>query len=111
MKNTVDFAKVILFELGDCTLDGVSKGKNEIIVLRGSDEFLEECKQDHLYDEAVVYTERVLWGENHNYLKPLHEKPGVGPMSGGNKAVLPNGETLKIHDRFESQEMYDMLSR
>lgn len=73
---------------------------------------LASLKSCNLYNDALIYVERILWGESHDYLKPLHDKPNtVGAMYGGNYGRFEDGTILKIHDRYETQEEYDMYSR
>ena len=65
---------------------------------------------------------RMLWGEKHYYIEPvMRPKHTLGPMFGGSFADTSDGtwaeilgETvgrpIPIHDRFETQEEYDLLS-
>ena len=72
--------------------------------------------------EVFRLNKRMLWGEKHYFIDPV-KKPRwvIGPMFGGNFADTSNGtwadilgercgRPVPIHDRFETQEQYDILS-
>ena len=79
-------------------------------------------KNNEPFEDAMRLNKRVLWGEKHYYIEPVvHPKGKLGPFAGGNYATTSNatwsdilGERtsrpLPIHDRFETQEEYDLLS-
>ncbi len=72
--------------------------------------------------EVCRLNKRMLWGEKHYFIEPVMQpKHKVGPMFGGNFAYTSNGifadflgeritRPIPIHDRFETQEEYDLLS-
>lgn len=73
-------------------------------------------------EDVARLDKRMLWGEKHYYIKPVVKPKGfIGPMFGGSFADTSNGvwaeilgercgRPVPIHDRFETQEMYDTLS-
>ena len=88
------------------------------------DEIREWCEKTGTPVEDVArLNKRILWGEKHYYIRPFFEPEGkVGPMFGGNYASTSNGawaeilgertsRVLPIHDRFETPDEYDVLSR
>lgn len=104
--------------LGDCSNRGISSKYNEILV---------ECPRGYIEvdldnppENFCVVDKRILWGEKHYYVRPYREANGVGWMYGGCicdtsdsrwSELIEVGYPLHLHDRTESQEMYDMLSR
>lgn len=115
---------VYRFSLGDCTNHGLSSRKNTIDCYDGElSAIIEHCKQNNIDMNDVLYVvRRELWGEKHPYLTPLEwaaNKPNGNVCAGGNYA---NGDSrwyewfghylpLPIHDRIETWEEYDALSR
>lgn len=118
----------------DCTNGGVSGRVNSCTLF--SDCSIEEAVQyclDHNMrpEDQLIFEERTLWGEDHSICVPLvfpSKASGkvIGPMSGGNyvnqcgsdpayphlKGWAKNQSfPIPIHDRFETQEEYDLLSR
>ncbi len=96
-------------EGSDCSNGGISSKYDEVI--------LWSCEDSEAPENAVVYVDRVLFGKAAPYLKPVNPPKGlVGPMYGGcicytsNGAVPHNGEMLKLHDRYETQELYNKLT-
>lgn len=102
--------------LGDCTNGGLSS-RNKTILLehpRGNYDVDEQNPPDNL---CKVVT-RELWGSEYKHIEPYAKATGVGWMHGGNIAGCSDSRfselsqyALDIHDRTESQEMYDILSR
>jgi len=67
---------------------------------------------------ALKIVKRFLFGRDYYHLEPIDPCPSnqVGYMFGGNFAYssdsrFPNDYPLPIHDRSETQEQYDTLSR
>lgn len=72
--------------------------------------------------EVLRLNKRMLWGEKHYFIEPVKKPRGVcGPMFGGNYASTSDatwaamlgertGRPLPIHDRFETDEEYRILS-
>lgn len=116
---------VYRFSLGDCTNNGISSRHNTLTCFDGDlDEIKEYVEEKNIdMDRCLYVVRRELWGKPEPYLTPLKwaiKKPTSGPvMAGGNYAkgdsrwkewfghYLP----LPIHDRIETWEEYDALSR
>lgn len=72
-------------------------------------------------EKSLLLVPRTLWGEDHMYAEPLLKPTGRIQVFGGNYIVgdsaMPkySGRTttmpIPVHDRFETQEEYDALSR
>ena len=96
----------------DCTLDGVSS-KHDAFVLTGPG-VPKVFEPDEYAPELVLDT-------TGGYLRayPVDEPTGlVGPMFGGNFITSSdsrmrevNAYPIPVHDRYETQETYDLLSR
>lgn len=118
---------VVPFHLGDCSNNGISKGQSTLQLITNfhfeehfdeaknaeQNAFLAELRKQVEDPRMLIYVKRILWGQRHDYLKPLFAPGGekvIGPMFGGNKAVV-DGIEVKIHDRYETAEEYEVLSR
>jgi len=115
-------------DLGDCTNGGAtspanSQGKTVILFdpeIRNGNYALDKCK-----DDPRVICLRVVrrWiGTKNEYIhcEPINAKGDgcVGPMAGGNYVGSSDSRfcdvspyPIPVHDRFETQAQYDMLSR
>lgn len=95
--------------LGDCTANGVSS-KFDTIYIPCEEGFM---MSDKVNQEQILYPEKR--GENYWCVKPLTTPANcVGPMAGGNLAYSSDSRikhVYHIHDRFETQQTYDTLSR
>lgn len=119
-------------ELGDCTCGGASSRWNDLYLCRDyvtEDDVLEYCEENNCMDEVerFVQTEtRKLFGTRiYKNIKLVFEgrqkiRHMLGGMSGGNllyscdsrwEEITGCPYPLSIHDRYETQEQYDMLSR
>lgn len=111
--------------LGDCTNHGITSRHNDLILFwdctrKEAENYCEEKNIDK--DTALFLVKRELWGEDHSYAAPLiYPKNMVGPMSGGNFVYTCDSRLYKlnnltcaspipVHDRFDTQEMYEALS-
>jgi len=129
MKNSKNFSwqyvHVFRDSLGDCTNGGLSSKRDIIMCFDGELEAIKNyiAEKNVKAEDCLYVVRRELWGEPHPYLTPLNwaiEKPASGPvMMGGNYA---NGDSrwhdwfehylpLPIHDRLETWEEYEMMSR
>jgi hypothetical protein len=59
---------------------------------------------------------RNLFGREHLHAEPIDPPTGVGWMAGGNfiwtsDSRFPSDYPIAVHDRQESQDQYNMLSR
>lgn len=104
---------------GDCTNCGISSKYDELIVL--CDEGWIEIDENNLPENAVKVVKREPWyGKTIYHLEPCKKAVGVGWMFGGNYASTSDSRFAKmvgdmygavaIHDRDESQELYNALS-
>lgn len=105
-------------KFGDSSNHGISSRYSEILV---------ECPDgnmkvdlDYPPENFCVVEKRILWGEKHYYVRPYAKADGVGWMYGG--CIVDSSDArwskitecsypLHLHDRTESQELYDALSR
>lgn len=97
--------------LGDCTNGGISSKYDELLLVC-EDGYI-EIDENNLPENLVVIAEGF---RGHKYIRPYKDAEEVGWMSGGNIAYSSDARfnseyPLKIHDRQETQEMYDRLSR
>jgi hypothetical protein len=103
-----------LFPNADTTNGGVSRKYNSFVLVgEGVPEVFEERKDL----PALKLVKRNFGGRIYLHAEPFEKPEGhVGPMSGGNfvyscDSRFPNDYPISIHDRFETPEVYDMLSR
>ena len=102
---------------GDCTNHGIS-GREENTTMYLFDgctpsEALAFCEANGISEQrALIIDATTSCGRPYLKAVPLFKKPGyIGPMFGGN--YLHDGDRdlfIPIHDRFETQEEYDILS-
>lgn len=111
--------------LGDCTGRGVSSRHNTMTLFSNctKKEALQHCIDNCIdVDSALYLNMRELWGEDHPFAEPLIKPSNkVGPMFGGNFVYTSDSRLYRfggkyhlpipVHDRFETQEEYDALSR
>jgi len=67
-------------------------------------------------DTVVLLNKRQLWGDDAWYAEPFIKGRGVGPMFGGtfihtSDSRFPKKHPIPLHDRYESKEQYEILSR
>ena len=102
--------------LGDCSNGGISSRYKEILLI---------CPQGHVEvdennppENLCKLVERNIFGEVYKHVEPIAKPNGVGWMASG--AIVYTCDSrfrdmsaypLVLHDRCESQELYDMLSR
>lgn len=116
------------FDNDSCTNGGISANKKYLTIswgvksLEDADTDLVLCdgtngRTEPIQSEAHL---REVAGRMNGYLKAVPaggaKKGLIGPMSGGNYAMDSNGMSIlqfpvPIHDRYETQEQYDFLSR
>lgn len=104
----------------DCTNGGLSAKENDLLVL--CNEGFVKVTKDNLHQ--VV---RVCDRQGHRFVQPVVRNPvnarglrkDVGPMMGGNFLYTSDSrfsrhvsnQPIAIHDRWDTQEDYDILSR
>lgn len=113
------------FALGDCTNNGVSSRHNSMVAFDGDLEEIRQYAESKKIDvdKCLYLVRRELWGENHFYFTPLefalNEPNGVVCM-GGNycctsdsrwSEMVGDSNPRPIHDRFETWNQYEGLSR
>ena len=104
---------------GDCSNGGISSKFNEVLI--ACDEGWIDIDENNPPENLCKVVQRELWGERHWYVEPCADKPrgSVGYMYGGciidssdaRWDRMSGGIPLHLHDRCESQELYDALSR
>lgn len=102
----------------DCTNGGISSRFRELLIL--CDDGFIEVDLDKPPENLVKMVRRVVFGKTVYYVEPVKRPSGVGWMMGGNYAATSDSRfsemtniygAIAIHDRQESQELYDALSR
>lgn len=103
---------------GDCTNGGISSRFRELLVI---------CDRGHINidennppENLVKVVKRHLFGRDVFHLEPVKRPDGCGWMMGGNYGATSDSRfsemlggfygAVAIHDRQESQELYDLLS-
>ena len=101
---------------GDCSNGGISSRFNEILLLNERGHI--KVDLDNPPENLCVYVERELFGEEHDFIRPYAPKDSgnVGYMFGGtiiytSDSRFQGKHPICLHDRQESYELYDMLSR
>lgn len=129
IKNTTKTSAKVLHAYGKgngCTNKGISENVDSLVVAWGDLSDLEGvdlilCDGTNGRNEKIRDEEhlRSVIGRKGGYVKavPVNQPKGViGPMAGGNYIADGNGMSIlkfpvPIHDRFETQEQYELLSR
>lgn len=102
---------------GDCTGGGASAKRGNFVLVDESINAPFEVEEGEPYLKIV---KRFLAGRDYFHLEPVFpdgkEPNEIGPMFGGNfgycsDSRFPFDYPLPIHDRWESQKVYDSLSR
>ncbi len=104
----------------DCSNGGISSKYNEILLLNDKGNY--EVDLNNPPENLCVLEKRELWGEPHWFVRPYADCPEghVGWMYGGcivdtcdgrMESPFMTSSPLHLHDRSESQKMYDALSR
>ena len=106
----------------DCTNGGITCNRTQLMLYSGNrEECLKEATQRNELHEALYLNKRILWDEPHYFAEPLKKGNGV-QMFGGNYVSTSDGRyasmlgssttyPLPVHDRYETQEMYDAMCR
>ena len=111
----------------DCTNGGVtSRNTSMTLFWDCSKETAKSyCEENGIsLDSALWLNQRILWDEYHPCAEPLvFPKGKVGPMFGGNFVYTSDSRfpslygkmncahfPIPVHDRFETQEMYERMS-
>jgi hypothetical protein len=101
---------------GDCTNGGISSRYDQLLLI-GEKGFI-DIDENNIPENAVKLVVRNFGTKEYKNLEPvrLHDKNKTTYMYGGNIAYtsdsrFPSDYPLKIHDRQETYEEYDALSR
>lgn len=103
------------YKNGDCSNGGISSKYNEILLLCDEGWIEVEGNEPNLCKVVA----RELWGEIYYHVEPVARPTGAGWMAGGcivnscdsRFRQMANGYPLSLHDRQETWEQYDALSR
>ena len=104
--------------LGDCTNGGISSKYNELLLI--CDKGYINIDENNPPENLVKMVERNMWGTTLYHIEPYAKPQHLGWMAGGNYAESSDSRfsdminfygAVSIHDRQETQEMYDLLSR
>lgn len=101
---------------GDCSNGGISSRFNEVLLI--CEEGYVEIDENNLPENLVKLVVRNLFGREYKHIEPVARPKGVGWMAGGTIVYSCDSRfrrmseyPLSFHDRCESQELYDELSR
>ena len=101
--------------LGNCSNNGISARFDHILVEH--ERGYVDVDENDPPENFCVIERRILWGEEHDFVRPYRKANGVGWMYGG--CIVDSSDSrwseltthpLRLHDRTESQAEYDMLS-
>lgn len=105
--------------IGDCTNGGVSSRFDRLLVL--CDDGFIDVNESNPPENLCKVVHRFLFGHDVYHIEPVEEPKGCGWMAGGNFAHTSDSRfsdmcghqygALAIHDRQETWEQYDTLSR
>lgn len=106
--------------IGDCSNNGISSRYDQLLLVHPEGYVV--IDEENPPENLVKIVEKRSYsrpGEIYRYIEPVAEPKGLGWMAGGNIADnsdsrfcdVSGGYPLQIHDRCESQELYDILSR
>jgi hypothetical protein len=101
---------------GDSTNNGLSS-KFDTLLLIHEEGFI-DIDENNIPENLVKVVTRHLFGSEYKHIEPYKKATKVGYMMGGNYASTSDSRfsriskyPLAIHDRQESQQEYDSLSR
>lgn len=99
---------------GDCSNGGISSRFNEILLIC-EDGFI-KVDEENPPENLCKVVKRHLFGRDYYHIEPVARPNGVGWMYGGCIVCTSDSRfrfdyPLKLHDRTESQEQYDRMSR
>lgn len=118
------FVTIYHYPTSDCSNHGISSKHDMLDLFDGNIEEVKKHVDEKGYDinECLYVVRRMLFGEPHPYITPLAwaiEKPEGCVTFGGNYAVgdsrwndwFGHHLPLPIHDRLDSWEAYESLTR
>lgn len=102
----------------DCTNGGISSRYTSLFVV--CDDGYIDIDENNMPENLCKVVKRHLFGRDVYHIEPYGKPKGVGWMMGGNFAHTSDSRfdkmvggmygAIAIHDRQESQELYDLLS-
>lgn len=97
-----------------CSNGGISERFDDLLLIT-EDGFI-DIDENNLPENLVKMVERKLFGSVYKHIEPYRAAENVGWMSGGAVAYTSDARfksqyPLCIHDRQETQEQYDKLSK
>lgn len=104
--------------LGDCTNGGISS-KYDTLLLVCEHGYI-DIDENNLPEELVIMIKREIMGKTIYHVEPYVRPQYLGWMAGGNYAATSDSRfsemtnfygAVAIHDRQETPELYDLLSR
>lgn len=114
MKAKAISANIFKSKFGSCSNHGISEKFDEVLLLH--DDGYIDVDLDDPPENLCVIERRVLFGKEADYVRPFAKPEGVaGPMYGGclvdsSDSRFESDHPLKLHDRFETWEEYELYS-
>ena len=109
---------VSIFEdkaIGNCSNHGISERYKDVLLLHDRGNIAVDL--DNPPENLCRVVKRHLFGKIYMHVEPVAAPVGVGYMAGGSLVYSCDSRfreisdyPLSLHDRCESQELYDMLS-
>ena len=100
--------------IGNCSNNGISSRYNEVLLI--CEEGFVKIDEENPPENLVKLVTRHLFGKEYKHIEPVARPTGVGWMSGGSIVYSCDSRfrrmseyPLSLHDRQESQEMYDSM--
>lgn len=95
-----------------CSNNGISEKFDELLLVCEDGNVV--IDKNNLPENLVIMVSRNLFGKEHKHIEPYANPTGLGWMSGGSVAYSSDARfesdyPLCIHDRQETQEMYNRL--
>lgn len=101
-------------EIGNCSNHGISERFKNILI--ACDDGFIDVNGDE--ENLCKVVKRVIFGQEYVHVEPVAQPKGIGWMAGGSVVYSSDSRFNKIsqyplalHDRCESKEMYEALSR
>ena len=102
--------------IGNCSNNGISSRYKDVLLI--CEEGYVVIDENNLPENLVKLVTRNLFGKEYKHIEPVAKPSGAGWMAGGSLVYSCDSRfremseyPLSLHDRQESWELYDMLSR
>lgn len=99
----------------DCTNGGISSKYSQLLLI--CDDGYIDIDENNIPENAVKVVTRHLFGKDYKHIEPVQKATQLGYMNGGNIAYSCDSRfsqlseyPLCIHDRQETEQLYDILS-